>query len=192
MERYGKGLGIDSSSSVVNCRTGIKMAVEHTLAGNWWVIFSFTFKSSGTTKHTNVAVICGQNRVRELRTALDPVYEPWVGLFGEPSKDFNLADNASITIAELSHDPTLEESEVLRGVEDILFSQFSNNLGQVLGSKLPMEFVVPHDDPSPNRGNDRVFCCIDNGSPFKISVQHERTSYAPTGNRNRRKRLRDH
>jgi len=69
-----------------------------------------------------------------------------------------------------------------------IFSRFSNNLGQVLESKLPKEFVIPDDDPSPNRSYDRVFLRIDFGPPLNISIRRERISLAPTGDRNWRKR----
>jgi hypothetical protein len=158
---YGKGVGIDPPSFVVNGRNRIKLTLVHTLAGSWLMVFPFTFKLTGAAKRMNVAVVCGENSMRQLHSVHKPVYEIWVGLFGKPSKDFSLADNALTTIAGLSHDPTLEESEALEGVEGILFSRMSNNFGQILKSKFPKEFVISDENPSSNGSYGRVFLSID-------------------------------
>jgi hypothetical protein len=127
----------------------LRLSVGHSKLDSWLAVFPFTFRSRRTAKHIEMAIVCGQNR--------DNPFDPnWTGLFGPPAEHSNLADSALTTVAGLSHNPRLTESEVIGAVGDILFSQFSDDLGRVVNSRLPREFVILDENSSQNRSGERI------------------------------------
>jgi hypothetical protein len=148
----------------------LRLSINHLEWNSWLTVFPFTFQSRRTAKHIAMAIVCGKNR-----DTRSPIFR-WVGLFGPPAEQSNPAASALTTVAGLSHNPRLPGSEVIGAVGDILFSQISNDLGQVVNSRLPREFVILDENPFQNRSGERISLEIGEALNLRINIRCEMIS----------------